>query len=189
MYRLTRPRSRRDSFRFSRSAFEVGSVTPGTKVIISARRFQPFWRRKHATFRSQVDFATSAKSPHCGRRAVAAPLPIAPARSSSWASLCSPWAELQYPVLIHWQLHANTALCLCVASATLCVHVSPLFLPFGSNFKCSKRSKTREMRPKSRNFLWRCAAGKRASAPNAKKLKGHFFSGKMRSRVMDTLRR
>ena len=44
-------------------------------------------------------------------------------------------------VLIHWQLHANTALCSCVASATLCV--SPLFLPFGSNFKCSKRSKTR----------------------------------------------
>ena len=59
MYRLTRPRSRRDSFRFSRSAFEVGSITPGTKVIISARRFQPFWCGKHATFRSQVDFATS----------------------------------------------------------------------------------------------------------------------------------
>jgi hypothetical protein len=73
-------------------------------------------------------------------------------------------------VLIHWQLHSNTALCSGVASAALCV--SPLFLPFGSSFKCSKRGKTRQMRPKSRNFLWRCAAGKKAlgaSAPSEKK--------------------
>ena len=34
-------------------------------------------------------------------------------------------------VLIDWQLHANTALCSCVASAALCV--SPLLLPFGSS--------------------------------------------------------
>ena len=76
-------------------------------------------------------------------------------------------------VLIHWQLHANTALCSCVASAALCV--SPLFLPFGSNFKCSKRGKTRQMRPKSRIFLWRCAAGKKALAGlSAQRKKGHF---------------
>ena len=76
-------------------------------------------------------------------------------------------------VLIHWQLHANTALCSGVASAALCV--SPLFLPFGSNFKCSKRGKTRQMRPKSRNFLWRCAAGKKDLAGlSAERKKGHF---------------
>ena len=76
-------------------------------------------------------------------------------------------------VLIHWQLHANTALCSCVASAALCV--SPLFLPFGSSFKCSKRGKTRPMRPKSRNFLWRCAAGKKDLAGlSAERKKGHF---------------
>jgi hypothetical protein len=79
---LTRPRSRRDSFRFSRSAFEVGSIIPGTKVLISARRFQPLRWSKHATFRSQVDFATSAKS-RSSRRALVAPVhAIAPARSS-----------------------------------------------------------------------------------------------------------
>ena len=33
--------SYKHSFRFSRSAFEAGSMIPGTKVIISARRFQP----------------------------------------------------------------------------------------------------------------------------------------------------
>ena len=37
--RLTSSSSMRDSFPFCRSAFEVGSITPGTKVIISARRF------------------------------------------------------------------------------------------------------------------------------------------------------
>ena len=97
MYRLTWPRSRGDSFPFSRSAFEVGSVTPGTKVLISARRFQPWGGGKRAVSQSKVDFATSAKSPHCRHRALAPTLPIAPARSSSWARLCSPWAELQYP--------------------------------------------------------------------------------------------
>ena len=76
-------------------------------------------------------------------------------------------------VLIHWQLHSNTALCSGVASAALCV--SPLFLPFGSSFKCSKRGKTRELRPKSRNFLWRCAAGKKALVGlSAQRKKGHF---------------
>lgn len=80
-------------------------------------------------------------------------------------------------VLIHWQLHANTALCSCVASAAL--GVSPLFLPFGSNFKCSKRGETRQMRPKSRNSLWRFAAGKNALAGlSAERKKGHFFSEK-----------
>ena len=76
-------------------------------------------------------------------------------------------------VLIHWQLHSNTALCSGVASAALCV--SPLFLPFGSSFKCSKRDKTRQMRPKSRNFLWRCAAGKKDLAGlSAERKEGHF---------------
>ena len=89
--------SYKHSFPFCRSAFEVGSIIPGTKVLISARRFQPSGCRKRAVSQSKVDFATSAKSPHCGRRAVAPLLPIAPARSSSWARLCSPWAELQYP--------------------------------------------------------------------------------------------
>ena len=74
--------SYKHSFPFSRSAFEVGSITPGTKVIISARRFQPFWCGKHATFRSQVDFATSAKSRSSRRALVAALHAIAPARSS-----------------------------------------------------------------------------------------------------------
>ena len=74
--------SYKHSFRFCRSAFEVGSITPGTKVIISARRFQPSGWRKRAVSQSKVDFSTSAKSPHCRRRAVAPPLPIAPARSS-----------------------------------------------------------------------------------------------------------
>jgi hypothetical protein len=59
------------------------------------------------------------------------------------------------------------------ASAALCV--SPLFLPLGSCFKCSKRGKTRQMRPKSRNFLWRCAAGKKNLAGlSAERKKGHF---------------
>jgi hypothetical protein len=76
-------------------------------------------------------------------------------------------------VLKHWQLHSNTALCSGVASAALCV--SPLFLPFGSSFKCSKRDKTRQMRPKRRNFLWRCAAGKKALVGlSAQRKKGHF---------------
>jgi hypothetical protein len=76
-------------------------------------------------------------------------------------------------VLKHWQLHSNTALCSGVASAALCV--SPLFLPFGSSFKCSKRGETRQMRPKSRNFLWRCAAGKKDLAGlSAERKKGHF---------------
>ena len=58
-------------------------------------------------------------------------------------------------------------------SAALCV--SPLFLPFGSSFKCSKRGETRQMRPKSRNFLWRCAAGKKDLAGlSAERKKGHF---------------
>ena len=70
LYRLTWPRSRRHSFRFSRSAFEVGSVTPGTKVRISARRFQPLRWSKHATFRAPTllwrtpifsGFSTSAR--------------------------------------------------------------------------------------------------------------------------------
>ena len=54
-------------------------------------------RRKRAVSQSKVDFATSAKSPHCNPSQVAPAHAIAPARSSSWASLCSPWAELQYP--------------------------------------------------------------------------------------------
>ena len=73
--------SYKHSFPFCRSAFEVGSVIPGTKVIISARRFQPLRRRKHATFRSQVDFATSAK-----KKSALQPLPSRPCarnRSSS----------------------------------------------------------------------------------------------------------
>ena len=64
--------SYKHSFRFSRSAFEVGSIIPGTKVLISARRFQPSGCRKRAVSHSKVDFTTSAKSPHCRRRAVAA---------------------------------------------------------------------------------------------------------------------
>jgi hypothetical protein len=54
-------------------------------------------RGKRAVSQSKVDFATSAKSPHCNPSQVAPAHAIAPARSSSWASLCSPWAELQYP--------------------------------------------------------------------------------------------
>ena len=58
------------SFRFSRSAFEVGSIIPGTKVRISARRFQPLRWSKHATFRAPTllwrtpifsGFSTSAR--------------------------------------------------------------------------------------------------------------------------------
>ena len=91
-------------------------------------------------------------------------------------------------VLIHWQLHSNTALCSCGASAALCA--SPLFLPFGSSFKCSKSGKTRQMRPKSRNFLWRCAAGKKDLVGlSAERKKGHFSVEKMRSLVMVTFRR
>ena len=210
--------SYKHSFPFCRSAFEVGSITPGTKVIISARRFQPFWRRKHATFRSQVDFATSAKSRSSrrasarrdgarnrsssielvgkpvltlGRAAVserqitlegglqaqnfagrgcrrcctmcshrrilcevvshtnsASTLPAMAGKPSIsgvpiWRVFhCQQCTQHMPPmVLIHWQLHSNTALCSCGLCCSLCV--SPLFLPFGSNFKCSKRSKTR----------------------------------------------
>jgi hypothetical protein len=61
----------------------------------------------------------------------------------------------------------------CGVCCSLCV--SPLFLPFGSSFKCSKSGKTRQMRPKSRNFLWRCAAGKKDIAGlSAERKKGHF---------------
>jgi hypothetical protein len=35
--------------------------------------------------------------------------------------------------------------------------------------------RTRQMRPQSRNFLWRCAAGKKALAGlSAERKKGHF---------------
>ena len=75
------------------------------------------------------------------------------------------------------ELEEVSRVCSGVASAALCV--SRLFLPFGSNFKCSKRDKTREMRPKSRNFLWRCAAGKKALAGlSAERKQRHFFSEK-----------
>ena len=76
-------------------------------------------------------------------------------------------------------LHANPAVCLCVASTAL--FVSPLFLSFSSNFKCSKSDKTRHMRLKTKLEKISGAARQgrvRLRAPALGAKKGTFSSKK-----------